>query len=39
LLIVSGLPKMPELPTADEASSDPDRAGDHSKKKLRRRKP
>ena len=39
LLIVSGLPKMPALPTADEASSDPDRAGDRSKKKLRRRKP
>lgn len=38
LLIVSGLPKMPELPKATETSSEPERSNDRAKKKLRRRK-
>ena len=38
LLIVSGLPKIPERPKAGEASAEPDRASDRTKK-LRRRKP
>jgi rod shape-determining protein MreC len=39
LLIVSGLPKMPERPTTAETSAEPERANDRAKKKLRRRKP
>jgi rod shape-determining protein MreC len=39
LLIVSGLPKLPERPTAAEISADPERANDRVKRKLRRRKP
>jgi rod shape-determining protein MreC len=39
LLIVSGLPKLPERPTAGEISAEPERANDRAKRKLRRRKP
>ena len=39
LLIVSGLPKMPELPTASDRNTDPERANERASKKLRRRKP
>jgi rod shape-determining protein MreC len=39
LLIVSGLPKLPERPTAAEISAEPERANDRAKRKLRRRKP
>jgi rod shape-determining protein MreC len=39
LLIVSGLPKLPERPTAAEISAEPENANDHTKRKLRRRKP
>ncbi len=35
LMIVSGVPKLPEQPSADESRADPDRA----KKRLKRRKP
>lgn len=35
LMIVSGVPKLPEQPSADESKADPDRA----KKRLKRRKP
>jgi hypothetical protein len=38
-MIISGLPKMPELPTAKSADSDLEKAGERATKKLRRRKP
>jgi rod shape-determining protein MreC len=39
LMIISGLPKRPERPTAAETSAQPERGNERAKKRLKRRKP